>query len=121
MSTAPAEQVRPDGEAEFAASHYDRINEANWQEMRAKGFQMLVEQVDLGTPRGQSSLKFWQDTYGREYVYTGSPFEWRERRPLDHKPGRGIYVSGEWFRLPDEEDNGSNRQPPDTGGPASSR
>jgi hypothetical protein len=94
MSTTPGEQ--PTSESDLLPPGHDLITEANWEEMKAKkGFQMLLDQVDLDTSVGQADLKLWQDDYGREYIYIGSAFEWDERRPLDHKPGKGIYVTRE--------------------------
>jgi hypothetical protein len=128
MSTAPGEQ--PIQDSELLPPGHDIITEANWEELKAReGFQMLLQQVDLDTSEGQGLLKLWQDKYGREYVYVGSAFESDERRPLDHKPGKGIYVNREGqYRA--SEGNGyvaevdghfvHHPQPPDDGGPASS-
>lgn len=119
MSATPAEQVNPESDL-LPPGNRDVITEANWVEMKAsRGFQVLIEQVDLDTPDGKASIKRWQDEYGREYIYTGSAFEWDERRPLDHKPGRGIYISGEGNSRWLEEVEASERQSSDTG-PASS-
>lgn len=122
MSSTPGEQPHADRDAEFAASHFDRITEANWQEMKAQGFVWVDVQVDLSTADGQLSLKTLQEIYGPENVFTGSAFEPKEGRPLDNKPGRGLYVTGEAFWAPDEEEDGtSSHQSPKTGGPASSK
>ncbi|HET7052978.1 MAG TPA: hypothetical protein VFI09_03560 [Solirubrobacterales bacterium] len=108
MSSTPGEQPRPDSDAEFAASHFDKITEANWQEMKAQGFIWIDQQVDLDTPEGQHSLKTLQRIYGPENVFTGSAFDGKEGRPLDNKPGRGIYVTGEAFWAPDEGEDGTS-------------
>jgi hypothetical protein len=117
MGEAPAEQSSHD--PDLLPPGHNLITQANWEELRAtQGFQMLMEQVDLDTPEGQRSLKNWQRLYGPEYIYVGSAFEWDERRPVDHKPGVGIYVNREGQRRAGELDD-SPHSSPDTG-PASS-
>jgi hypothetical protein len=119
MTNSPAEQLNSEAEL-LPAGHANIITEANWEEMKAKGFRILIEQVDLSTPGGQKVLKGCQEDYGREYIYTGAAFEWNERRPLDNKPGHGLYNTKEGvIRFANEGYADERQSSPDTG-PASS-
>jgi hypothetical protein len=69
------------------------INEGNWEEFEARGFQALIYDVP------DSSLRYWlnlcQRTHGATNVYTGDAYDPAEGRPLHNKPGNGIYASPE--------------------------
>jgi hypothetical protein len=68
----------------------DVVTEANWEELMARGFEVLkpcVTPEDL--PR---YLPDARDLIGEERVATGDAFDETEQRPLRLKPGRGIYL-----------------------------
>lgn len=92
------------------------VTEANWQEQFASGVRFLADQLDLDTAEGQEYLRKFQDEFGPEHVVLGSPYDMDEWRPLDHKPGVGIYVTGEGL----EKQRAAERQESSGGGPASS-
>lgn len=75
-------------ESNFEMPNHGAIREDNWPEYEAQGFENMIGKLD--------SI---QALYGAQYVFTGDEFDDDENRPLRHKPGIGIYVSGEGIRL----------------------
>lgn len=78
---------------DFILSHRDVIHENNWPEYEAKGFFMaLGVPVDNDDGVLTAFLNLAQELYGVENVYTGDAWSSPDGRPLQHKPGIGIYV-----------------------------
>lgn len=71
----------------FELSHHGVIREGNWAEFQAKGLVPLPEDLDAA-----------QAYYGVENVFTGDAYDWAAERPLQHKPGVGVYVTQEGLR-----------------------
>jgi hypothetical protein len=83
-------------EPNFELSRRGVIREDNWPAYLANGF-FVTLQVDAAEDLPEQ-LKWMQDIYGGEYVYTGDAWDYLEERPLRHKPGIGIYVDPEGLK-----------------------
>ena len=80
----------------FDVLRRDVIHEENWPEYEAQGFDPVG---DLHERR----LDMMRNVFGAEHVYTGDTWDEEAGRPLRHKPGGSIYISGEGQRLAAEQ------------------
>lgn len=121
MDATSPESPPTSGEPNFDLPQHDAIRGDNWPEYAARGFWVLYNQVDPSTARGRQRISLAQSEYGVANVYTGSPYEPAEQRPLDNMPGVGIYVGpdGMEYATARHAEFMAAVHPPDT--PASSR
>jgi hypothetical protein len=70
------------------------IREDNWAEYEARGFQPV-----RNTSGSALELDYAQSHYGVEHVYTGDSYDDEAARPLQHKPGTGLYVDPEGLKI----------------------
>jgi hypothetical protein len=78
--------AEPEHKPNFELPRHGVIREDNWPEYQAKGF------IPLWNGDGSTlSVRFAQGQYGTAHVYTGDAYDEDEQRPLQHKPGVGLY------------------------------
>lgn len=86
MASVEQPRAASDAEQDFVLSRRDVIHEGNWAVYEAQGF------VSLPNAGLLNEVRSAQITYGVENVYTGDKWDYGAKRPLRHKPGRGIYI-----------------------------
>ncbi len=92
MATTSGERPTPDSKPNFTLPNHGVISEENWPEFQAQGFWFWRNQGDASAKGATQELDVAQSRFGSENVVTGASFDEREGRPLEHKPGRAIYV-----------------------------
>jgi hypothetical protein len=97
-------------EPDFELSHRNVIREDNWPTYESKGFRALSITTDADDTIGHVRLA--QEEFGIGNVYTGEAYDRESGRPLQHKPGLGIYISSEGVAYRDErsaQEQGNSR------------
>jgi hypothetical protein len=99
MPDEQASSNQTDHEPDFELARRNAIRENNWPEYEARGFQPVP-----GDGADPTVLDLQQSYYGVENVYTGHAYDADAGRPLQHKPGVGIYVDPEGLAIAEEKE-----------------
>lgn len=94
MSGTGAANEQSNHAPDFELPRHGAIREHNWSEYQASGFQPV-----FNSDGSTLSLNFAQALYGVEHIYTGDPYDDDAQRPLQYKPGTGIYTDPEGLKL----------------------
>jgi len=100
MSEEHGASEHADSNAEFTRPNIDAVTEENWEQFAAQGVMPITSSVP--EKRLQIHLRFLQLNWGAANILTGDAYDEVEKRPLRHKPGRGIYMRPEGLAYHEE-------------------